>query len=54
MRNYLMEFIGTMFLVLTVGLSGDPIAIGIVLMVMVYMGQNTPIRLKIGQKCIRL
>jgi aquaporin Z len=38
MRNYLMEFIGTMFLVLTVGLSGDPIAIGIVLMVMVYMG----------------
>ncbi|MEE9169852.1 MAG: aquaporin [bacterium] len=38
MRNYLMEFIGTMFLVLTIGLSGDPIAIGIVLMVMVYMG----------------
>ncbi len=38
MRNYLMEFIGTMFLVLTIGLAGDPIAIGVVLMVMVYMG----------------
>ena len=38
MRNYLIEFIGTMFLVLTIGLAGDPIAIGVVLMVMVYMG----------------
>lgn len=44
MRNYLTEFIGTFFLVLTIGLSvtsGTPfaaIAIGLALMVMVYMG----------------
>jgi aquaporin Z len=44
MRAYLMEFIGTFFLVLTVGLTvaqgSDlaPLAIGLVLMVMVYAG----------------
>lgn len=44
MRNYLTEFIGTFFLVLTVGLtviSGTqfaPLAIGCSLMIMVYMG----------------
>jgi aquaporin Z len=44
MRNYLTEFIGTFFLVLTVGLtvvnevSLAPLAIGASLMVMVYMG----------------
>ncbi len=38
MRQYLMEFIGTMFLVLAVGFSANPIAIGVMLMVMVYMG----------------
>ena len=44
MKSYLTEFIGTFFLVLTIGLavgSGSslaPIAIGSVLMVMVYMG----------------
>jgi aquaporin Z len=44
MRNYLTEFIGTFFLVLTIGLtvlSGTPLAplaIGASLMVMVYMG----------------
>jgi aquaporin Z len=44
MRNYLTEFIGTFFLVLTVGLtvvnevSLAPLAIGSCLMVMVYMG----------------
>lgn len=44
MKKYLTEFIGTFFLVLTVGLvvrSGTdfaPIAIGSVLMVMIYMG----------------
>ena len=32
------EFIGTFFLVLTIGLTGNPIAIGAMLMVMVYMG----------------
>lgn len=38
MKQYLMEFIGTMFLVLAVGFSSNPIAIGVMLMVMVYMG----------------
>ena len=44
MKNYLTEFIGTFFLVLTIGLTvtGEtpfaPLAIGSVLMVMVYMG----------------
>jgi aquaporin Z len=38
MRAYLTEFIGTLFLVLAVGLSGNPIAIGSSLMIMVYMG----------------
>src|SRR5713226_258825 len=44
MRAYLTEFIGTFFLVFTIGLtvtSGSPLAplaIGISLMVMVYMG----------------
>ena len=44
MKNYLTEFIGTFFLVLTIGLTvipGDPfapLAIGSALMVMVYMG----------------
>jgi len=38
MKNYITEFIGTFFLVLTIGLTGDPIAIGTMLMVMVYMG----------------
>ena len=46
MRNYLTEFIGTFFLVLTIGLSVDSgtpfaaIAIGLALMVMVYMGEH--------------
>lgn len=44
MQNYLTEFIGTFFLVLTVGLTViagtplAPLAIGSALMVMVYMG----------------
>ncbi len=33
-----MEFIGAMFLVLVIALTGNPFAIGITLMVMVYMG----------------
>jgi aquaporin Z len=43
-RNYLTEFIGTFFLVLTIGLTVlggtpfAPLAIGVSLMVMVYMG----------------
>src|SRR5688572_24110028 len=44
MRHYLTEFIGTFFLVLTIGLTVipglplAPLAIGAALMVMVYMG----------------
>ena len=38
MKNYITEFIGTFFLVLTIGLTGNPLAIGVILMVMVYMG----------------
>ncbi len=38
MKNYLTELIGTFFLVFVIGLSGNPLAIGAVLMVMVYMG----------------
>ena len=38
MRNYVMEFIGTAFLVMAVGLTGNPLAIGLMLMVMIYMG----------------
>lgn len=44
MKNYLTEFVGTFFLVLTIGLTAAsgtpmaPLAIGSVLMVMVYLG----------------
>ncbi len=38
MKKYGIEFIGTFFLVLTVGLSQNPLAIGAVLAAMVYMG----------------
>jgi len=38
MNKYLTEFIGTFFLVLVIGLTGNPIAIGGILVVMVYMG----------------
>jgi len=38
MNRYLVELIGTFFLVLTIGLSRDPIAIGLMLTAMVYMG----------------
>ena len=44
MRNYLTEFLGTFFLVLTIGLTVlggtplAPLAIGASLMIMVYMG----------------
>lgn len=40
MNKYLTEFLGTFFLVLTIALSGNPLAIGSILMVMVYMGGN--------------
>jgi len=38
MKKYLIEMIGTFFLVLVIGLTGNPLAIGSVLMVMIYMG----------------
>ena len=38
MKKYIVECIGTFFLVLTVALTGNPIAIGFILMAMVYMG----------------
>ena len=41
MKKYITEFIGTFFLVLTIGLAGGenaPIAIGSALMVMIYAG----------------
>lgn len=38
MKKLIIEFIGTLFLVLVIGLSGNPLAIGSILMVMVYMG----------------
>ena len=38
MKKYITEFIGTFFLVLTVGLTGNPLAIGAALMVMIYAG----------------
>ena len=38
MRKYITEFIGTLFLVLAVGMSSNPLAIGATLMVMVYAG----------------
>ena len=38
MKNYITEFIGTIFLVLTIGLTGDPLVIGVMLMAIIYMG----------------
>lgn len=38
MNKYITEFIGTFFLVVAIGLTGNPFAIGAMLMVMVYMG----------------
>jgi len=38
MNKNLTELVGTFFLVLTIGLSGNPLAIGAILMTMVYAG----------------
>ncbi len=38
MNKYITELIGAFFLILVIALTGNPIAIGAVLMVMVYMG----------------
>jgi aquaporin Z len=38
MRKYITEFIGTFFLVLVIGVTGDPVAISAALLVMIYAG----------------
>jgi aquaporin Z len=38
MNKYVIELIGTFFLVLVIGLTGNPMAISAVLMAMIYMG----------------
>jgi aquaporin Z len=38
MNKYITEFIGTFFLVFIIAMTGEPLAIGAVLMVMVYAG----------------
>lgn len=38
MNKYIIEGIGTFFLVLTIALTGNPIAIGAILIAMIYMG----------------
>ncbi len=40
MKKYLVEFIGTLFLVLAIGLTGNPLAIGSMLMVMTFAGAH--------------
>jgi len=40
MNKYIIEFLGTSFLVLIIGLSQNPIAIGLGLAVLVYMGAH--------------
>lgn len=40
MNKYITEFLGTFFLVLTIALTGNPLVIGVILMVMIYMGAN--------------
>jgi aquaporin Z len=41
MKKYITELIGTFFLVFVIGLSGNPLAIGGILMAMVFMGGHT-------------
>ena len=40
MNKYTIEFLGTFFLVLIIGLSQNPVAIGLGLAVLVYMGAH--------------
>ena len=40
MNKLIAEFIGTFFLVFAIGMTGDPLAIGVMLMVMVYFAGN--------------
>src|SRR5207302_1887642 len=38
MKRYVMEFVGTFFLTTAISLTGHPIAIGLMLMAMIYIG----------------
>lgn len=38
MKRYLMEFIGTFFLTMAISFAGNPIAIGLMLIAMIYVG----------------
>lgn len=40
MQSYIMEAIGSFFLVLVFGFTGDPLAVGLTLMALVYMGSQ--------------
>ena len=40
MNKYIIEFLGTFFLILIIGMTGNPIAIGFGLAVLVYMGAH--------------
>ena len=40
MHSYLMEAVGAFFLVLVFGFTGDPLAIGLTLMALVYIGSH--------------
>lgn len=40
MKRYLMEMLGTFFLISAVGFTGDPFAIGFMLMVLTYVGYH--------------
>ena len=40
MNKYIIEFLGTFFLILIIGMTGNPIAIGLGLAVLVYMGAH--------------
>ena len=40
MNKYIIEFLGTFFLVIIIGLSQNPVAIGLGLAVLVYMGAH--------------
>src|SRR5579863_10267928 len=38
MKRYIMEFVGTFFLTIAISLTGNPIAIGLMLITMIYLG----------------
>jgi len=40
MKHYVMELIGTFFLTVAISFTGNPLAIGLMFMAMIYMGQS--------------